>query len=273
MKVKKVINKNNIILNYTDGEYIYYNVVRGYSNDRIKVKALTFDKDCITNLNDISAGFIWETMADRIQSVPINQDIPLDSTFSMNIDNSKNDKSYFITTKDITGKNDKFINLKNIEIGSIRGETKLNIKNISIIENYGDVDQKFGIGCFQYYPENNGKSCKLILEPNLGSMKPEVWYKKTIDAIINDLENILETYVINNISSDSKLFICKNKPPYLGKAVSMSIYKLYPDIDNVSDDQTHQTIWDFNIRIKDLEAERKFKDGIKNLINIYKNVY
>ena len=273
MKVKKVINKNNIHLQFSEGEYIFYNVIRGYSNDNIEVKRLTFEKKDIINLNDICDKFIWETVIDRLQSVPINQDIPENSTFSIKIDNSKNDLSYFITTNDITGPNDKYIPHKNIKFGYLKGECKLDIKNIKVVKSYGYLDQKYTIGSFEYHPKENGKKCEIILRPNPETMKPEKWYKLTIDAIINDLEDILKTYVVNDISSDVKLFICKDKPPYLGKAVSLSIYNLYPDIDNVSDEQTHQTIWDFNVRIKDLDPENKFKEGVKNLIKMYKGCY
>ena len=272
MQVEKKVNGDEIKLVISKTNYIYSNLIRAYANDKIKIKVLTFEKDDIVDIEKYGVKIIWESLIDRLEMVPINQDIPEDSTFTIKIDNRDNKKSVPIYLSDIKGPNDKYLFAKTIEIGHVREGCLLHIKNIKVKSGYGFESQKYTLGAFTWNPNEDGSTVTMTLEVNGDMMKPTKWYDLTLQAIVNDLKELKNIYTEKKIGTNVSIFMCPDYSPQIGKAISYSIYELYPDIENVSDQQTHQSVWDTNIRIKCDDPNKKFNEGIDHLIKIYEKL-
>lgn len=123
------------------------NYIRVVSTNELLVKKLDIDElDVEWNYEYI----IPDQIRDRINLIPIHQDVPDDATFKIEFVNNSNNN--YVKSSAMEGEHSKYIH-KGVRIARLPKSEYLNIKNIKIVKGYGYEDASNSLTSnFTYYP-------------------------------------------------------------------------------------------------------------------------
>jgi DNA-directed RNA polymerase subunit L len=223
------------------------------------------------------------------------QDINENNIFNIHIENNTNDiiKVY---SRNIINKNksDKILYFNpNILICTLRPNTYLYIKNITINKNYGYIDNIYSLGSFSYKVINNDLSIpslnnnlkdfniELITNNNIELDKLIIELYDNLYFRVKKIQNQINNYDINSKSTDinkltSELFIINNNNIYeihifneyhtLGNLITKYVFNLDNNIPLINYKLEHPLRHKIVINIKHSEYKKIISDSIDNII-------
>ncbi len=235
------------------------------------------------SMSDIHTTDPWivnDIIKNRIEMIPISQDIPIGTTYSLKFEN-KTDNYVNVMSSEIKyrGSSVKDI-IQSIPICSINSMYSISINNIIVSESYGYINGRVSVGRVSYeildYDMVNISSAvsnptifKLILEVP-GNINPKEIILKAIDSICNRLDNI--DFSLSKIEYGIYKLLIPNESHTIGRLLETYIFNLYPTIDYVAMRESHPSKRECTIDIKHNEAEKLIKKAIEIIKKEYINI-
>lgn len=143
------MNKESVSFNILNSNEAFANALRRVFVNELPVKCLSIDTHNIISSDKF---ILTDNIIERIKLISLQQDIDMNTTFSLNITNDTND-TINIYSRDINNKNKndktKYFN-QNIQICSLKPNRYLNINNIKPNINYGYNNAIYSMGSFKY---------------------------------------------------------------------------------------------------------------------------
>jgi len=143
------MKKESVSFNILNSNEAFANALRRVFINELPVKCLNVEMhNIVTNDKFI----LVDNIIERIKLISIYQDIDMNTTFSLDINNNTND-TINIYTKDLINKNKndktKYFNI-NMQLCSLKPNRYLNINNIKPDINYGYNNAIYSMGSFKY---------------------------------------------------------------------------------------------------------------------------
>ena len=286
------LNKESIQFELLNSNEAFANAIRRVYNDELLVKILDVN---IYDLKTDDKYILPDNIIERLNLIPIKQDIHKDTLFQINVVNNTND-IIKIYTKDIINKNKQDKNVyfnNNILICSLKPNHYLYINNIKINANYGYIDNKYSLGSYNYeiintdfnIPSlnNNIKDFRIELITN-GNINLKNLIKLIYDTLYIRLKYIQESinnYNINLNSTDinkliNDIFIIENNDIYeihinneyhtIGNLITKYVFNLDSNIELINYKLEHPLRHKIIINIKHNEYKKILNDAINNII-------
>lgn len=286
------LNKESIQFDLLNSNEAFANAIRRVYNDELLVKILDVN---IYDLKTDDKYILPDNIIERLNLIPIKQDIHKDTLFQINVVNNTND-IIKIYTKDIINKNKQDKNVyfnNNILICSLKPNHYLYINNIKINANYGYIDNKYSLGSYNYeiintdfnIPSlnNNIKDFRIELITN-GNINLKNLINLIYDTLYIRLKYIQESinnYNINLNSTDinkliNDIFIIENNDIYeihinneyhtIGNLITKYVFNLDSNIELINYKLEHPLRHKIIINIKHNEYKKILNDAINNII-------
>lgn len=286
------LNKESIQFDLLNSNEAFANAIRRVYNDELLIKLLDVN---IYDLKTDDKYILPDNIIERLNLIPIKQDIHKDTLFQINVVNNTND-IIKIYTKDIINKNKQDKNVyfnNNILICSLKPNHYLYINNIKINANYGYIDNKYSLGSYNYeiintdfnIPSlnNNIKDFRIELITN-GNINLKNLINLIYDTLYIRLKYIQESinnYNINLNSTDinkliNDIFIIENNDIYeihinneyhtIGNLITKYVFNLDSNIELINYKLEHPLRHKIIINIKHNEYKKILNDAINNII-------
>lgn len=254
----------------------------------LTVKALNFDMKA-GNYETSDKFNAFPYVNHRIRMIPVNQNIPLDAKFSLNIANDTS-KLMFVKTSHL--KSDIKSNYKlfdeTITICTLQPGKYIRIKNIFVEEDTGKTDGGFCVACNavslaqdvvplnMYTGEGVSSSVASPREFKIafntcGTMTPEKIVKAACEEIVRRLRNV-EKKIFQKSSVDNvSILKLDDEDATIGEILQRQICEIYPDIEFCSyhSDDIGKFV---KLKLVSSEPELVIKTAIKETISILNKV-
>lgn len=288
-----VLNKKGLKFQLLNSNEAFANAIRRIFNDELLIKCLTTN---IFNIKTNDKYILHDTIIERINSIPINQNIAEDLKFNLNIENNTNEiiKVY---SKDIINKNNNDKNIyfnPNILVCTLKPNRFLVINNIIINKEYGYNNHIYCLGSFKYEIINtdfselslfiNSKDFEIELITNanisisdlINLIYDNIYFRlKNIQQSINDYDLNTVSTDINKINHD--IFIINNNNIYeiyinneyhtIANLLTYYIYQLDNNIELINYKLEHPLRHKIIINLKHPQYKKLCNDAINNIIN------
>lgn len=295
------LNKKSISFELINSNEAFANGIRRTFNDELLVKSLDVN---IYDLKTDDKYILPDNIIERINLIPVLQNISDDTIFNINVINNTND-IINIYSKDIINKNknDKTIYFNsNILLCSLKPNRYLYINNINIKKEYGFNDHKFSMGSYNYEIINTDFNIN-SLNNNITDFKIELITNNNIeiknliiliyDTLYFRLKNIqlsINNYDINTNSTDinklvNDIFIIPNQNIFeihinneyhtIGNLITKYVFNLDKNIELINYKLEHPLRHKIIINIKHNQYKKIINDAIENIIkdlDIFKNL-
>ena len=295
------LNKKSITFDLINSNEAFANGIRRIFNDELLVKSLDIN---IYDLKTDDKYILPDNIIERINLIPILQNINDDLAFSINIVNNTNDiiniYSKDIINKDKNDKKNYFNN--NILICSLKPNRYLYINNIKINKEYGYNDHKYSIGSYNYEIintdfninslNNNIKDFRieLITNNNIELKNLIILIYDTLYFRLKNIQSSINNYDINTNSTDinkliNDIFIIPNQNIYeihinneyhtIGNLITKYVFNLDNNIELINYKLEHPLRHKIIINIKHNQYKKIIHDSIENIIkdlDIFKNL-
>jgi DNA-directed RNA polymerase subunit L len=295
------LNKKSISFELINSNEAFANGIRRTFNDELLVKSLDVN---IYDLKTDDKYILPDNIIERINLIPVLQNISDDIIFNINVINNTND-IINIYSKDIINKNknDKTIYFNsNILLCSLKPNRYLYINNINIKKEYGFNDHKFSMGSYNYEIINTDFNIN-SLNNNITDFKIELITNNNIeiknliiliyDTLYFRLKNIqlsINNYDINTNSTDinklvNDIFIIPNQNIFeihinneyhtIGNLITKYVFNLDKNIELINYKLEHPLRHKIIINIKHNQYKKIINDAIENIIkdlDIFKNL-
>jgi DNA-directed RNA polymerase subunit L len=295
------LNKKSISFELINSNEAFANGIRRTFNDELLVKSLDVN---IYDLKTDDKYILPDNIIERINLIPVLQNISDDIIFNINVINNTND-IINIYSKDIINKNknDKTIYFNsNILLCSLKPNRYLYINNINIKKEYGFNDHKFSMGSYNYEIINTDFNIN-SLNNNITDFKIELITNNNIeiknliiliyDTLYFRLKNIqlsINNYDINTNSTDinklvNDIFIIPNQNIFeihinneyhtIGNLITKYVFNLDKNIELINYKLEHPLRHKIIINIKHNQYKKINNDAIENIIkylDIFKNL-
>lgn len=295
------LNKESIEFELLNSNEAFANAIRRVYNDELLIKLLDVN---IYDLKTDDKYILPDNIIERLNLIPIKQDINKDVIFQINIVNNTND-IIKIYSKDIINKNKQDKNVyfnNNILICTLKPNHYLYINNIKINSNYGYIDNKYSLGSYNYEIintdfnihslNNNIKDFRIELITN-GNIHIKSLINLIYDTLYVRLKYIQESinnYNINLNSTDinkliNDIFIIENNDIYeihinneyhtIGNLITKYVYNLDSNIELINYKLEHPLRHKIIINIKHNEYKKILNDAINKIIEdliLFKNL-
>ena len=198
------------------------NAFRRTAIEEVDMKALTFDPTTI----DTNADYIlYDEFLDRIQIIPIKQDIPDDLVMSINVFNASNDNGIMTIYSDSITGGERYIPGR-FRIAELRPGNRLKVPKITIMRGFGRKNACFSltsdytyrnldymdVHVINYKGNRIDKRVKTNEVAKLAGVKPaEAWGKKILVFPNAHYEGIISDHVKEKIALAKYDIILKNK--------------------------------------------------------------
>ena len=286
------LNKKSISFELINSNEAFANGIRRTFNDELLVKSLDVN---IYDLKTDDKYILPDNIIERINLIPVLQNISDDTIFNINVINNTND-IINIYSKDIINKNknDKTIYFNsNILLCSLKPNRYLYINNINIKKEYGFNDHKFSMGSYNYEIINTDFNIN-SLNNNITDFKIELITNNNIeiknliiliyDTLYFRLKNIqlsINNYDINTNSTDinklvNDIFIIPNQNIFeihinneyhtIGNLITKYVFNLDSNIELINYKLEHPLRHKIIINIKHNEYKKILNDAINNII-------
>lgn len=309
-KFEKILNENkelfpqlfkkSISFDLINSNEAFANGIRRVFNDELLVKCLDVN---IYDLKTDDKYILPDNIIERINLIPILQNINENVSFQIQVTNNTND-IIKIYTKDIINKNKNdntiYFN-KNILLCTLKPNKYLYINNIKINSEFGYNDHKYTIGSFNYEVINTdfSISClnntitdfrlKLITNNNIELDNLIKLIYDTLYFRLKKIQSAINNYDINTNSTDinkliNDIFIIQNQDIHeihinneyhtIGNLIKKYVFLLDNNIDIINYKLEHPLKHKIIINIKHPEYKKIINDSINNIINdldIFKN--
>lgn len=295
------LNKKSISFELINSNEAFANGIRRTFNDELLVKSLDVN---IYDLKTDDKYILPDNIIERINLIPVLQNISDDTIFNINVINNTND-IINIYSKDIINKNknDKTIYFNsNILLCSLKPNRYLYINNINIKKEYGFNDHKFSMGSYNYEIintdfninslNNNIKDFKieLITNNNIELKNLIILIYDTLYFRLKNIQSSINNYDINTNSTDinklvNDIFIIPNQNIFeihinneyhtIGNLITKYVFNLDKNIELINYKLEHPLRHKIIINIKHNQYKKIINDAIENIIkdlDIFKNL-
>ena len=295
------LNKKSISFELINSNEAFANGIRRIFNDELLVKSLDVN---IYDLKTDDKYILPDNIIERLNLIPVLQNINDNVVFSINIINNTND-IINIYSKDIINKNKNDKNIyfnSNILLCSLKPNKYFYINNINIKKEYGYNDHKFAIGSYNYEVintdfnisslNNNIKDFRieLITNNNIELKNLIILIYDTIYFRLKNIQSSINNYDINTNSTDinkliNDIFIIPNQNIFeihinneyhtIGNLITKYVFNLDNNIELINYKLEHPLRHKIIINIKHNQYKKIINDAIENIIkdlDIFKNL-
>lgn len=260
-----------------DSNCSFANALRRTIKNEIPVRYLT------VSISDIFTTDPWidnQIIRNRIEMIPIPQDTPIGSTFSIRFENTS-DEYVDVLSSEIKqrGASPKGM-LQDIPICSINASYSFVVENITVSETYGYINSRAAIGRVGYEILNhdmvnlsaaNSDPTHFRLELEVpGNIDPKEMVRKAIDNICDRLDSI--DYSLSKIEYDIYKLSIPNESHTIGNLLAWSIFELYPTIDYSMMREPHPSKRECVLDVKHPQAEKLCKQAVELLKKEYQSL-
>lgn len=253
-----------------NSNYAIANGIRRSITNEIPVRYLTVS---MTDIFSTDPYIVGDIIKSRIEMIPIDQDIPLGTTYSIRFEN-KEDSYIDVLSSEIKQRKSTASGIsQSIPICSINANHSFVVENIVVAESYGYTNGRASIGKVSYEVLNHDMqnvssansdptNFKLVLEVP-GNINPKKIILLAIDSIIERLNNI--DYSLSKVEYDIYKLLILNETHTIGNLLVRYIYGIDPNIDYVAMRTTHPSKRECVIDIKHPQAEKLCKLAVVNI--------
>jgi DNA-directed RNA polymerase subunit L len=292
--------KKSISFDLINSNEAFANSIRRVFNDELLVKCLDVN---VYDLKTDDKYILPDNIIERINLIPVLQNINNDTTFQIQITNNTND-IIKIYTNDIINKNKNDKNIyfnKNILICTLKPNKYFYINNIKIKSEYGYNDSKYSIGSYNYeiintdfnIPSLNNTitdfRIELINNNNIELNELILSIYNTLYFRLKNIQLNINNYDINSNSTDinkliNDIFVISNQDIYeihinneyhtMGNLISKYVYLLDNNIELINYRLEHPLRHKIIINIKHPQYKKIINDAIDNIIkdlDLFKN--
>lgn len=296
-----IFNKESIEFDLINSNEAFANGIRRIFNDELLVNVLDVN---IYDLKTDDKYILPDNIIERLNLIPVKQDIPKDTLFNINVINNTSDIMK-IYTKDMVNKKKEDKNVyfnTNILICTLKPNHYLYINNIKINSNYGYIDNKYSMGSYNYeiintdfnIPSLNNNitdfRIELITNGNIKLDRLIVLIYDCLHIRLKYIQDSINNYNINLNSTDinkliNDIFIIENNNIYeihinneyhtIGNLITKYVFNLDPNIELINYKLEHPLRHKIIINIKHNEYKKIINDSIEKIIkdlNLFKNV-
>jgi DNA-directed RNA polymerase subunit L len=270
--LSKLIPKGNnvIVVDFKNSNNTIVNSIRRTLISEIKMKYLSVS---LTDIKSTDPYIIGEVIRNRIEMIPIPQDIDMDDMFSIKVENTT-DNYINVLSDDIRFKGisepKNFINC--IPICSINEQCSISVNDITVNEEYGYINSRVPSGRVAYevinhdmtVPFLNSNPTEFRIEyETSNNINTKMMFRKAIDSIIERLDSIDFGLAVTEF--DVYKLRIPNESYTIGHLLSKYVYFAEPTIDHVSSRIPHPSKRECVVDIKHPQAEKLVKVAIDNI--------
>jgi DNA-directed RNA polymerase subunit L len=274
--IPSVVNKK-IIFEIHSSNCAFANGLRRSIMNEIPIRHLTVSMDDIYTTDP---WIVANIIRGRIEMIPIPQDIPIGTTYSLKFEN-KNNTYVDVMSSEIKYRGSPISDwIGSIPICSINESYSITIDNITVSESYGYTNGRVSIGRTSYEildidmekissANADPKKFKLTLEVP-GIINPKKVITKAIDSICDRLDNI--DFSLAKTEYNIYKLLIHNESHTIGRLLETYIFNLVPTIDYVAMRESHPSKRECTIDIRHPEAEQICKQAIVNIKKEYNSI-
>lgn len=253
------------------------NGLRRTMSNEIPVRHLTVS---MTDIFTTDSWIVGDIIRGRIEMIPISQDIPLGTTYTVRFENIS-DTYVDVMTSEIKqrGVAAKGI-IQSLPICSINSQHSITIDNITVAESYGYTNGRVSIGRVAYEILNhdmknnsagNSDPSHFRLELEVpGNIDPKDIINKSIDSICERLDAI--DYTLNKTEYNVYKLLIPNESHTIGNLLATYIFKINPNIEFVAMRESHPSKRECTIDIKHPQAEMLCKKAVAIIKKEYQSL-
>jgi DNA-directed RNA polymerase subunit L len=250
--------------------YAIANGLRRTITNEIPVKYLTVS---MTDIFSTDPYVVGDIIRSRIEMIPISQNIPLGTTYSIRFEN-KSDTYVDVLSSEIKQRKSNSSGLiQSIPICSINANHSFVVENIVVAEAYGYSNGRASIGKISYEILNhdmknissaNSDPSHFRIELEVpGNINPKKIVLLAIDTLIDRLNTI--NYALAKLEYGVYKLLILNETHTIGNLLVRYIYNIDPNIEYVAMRLTHPSKRECVIDIRHAQAEKLCKRAVENI--------
>lgn len=256
----------------TNSNYAIANGLRRTAKVETLMRYLTVS---LTDIFTTDSNVEGEVIRKRIEMIPIPQDTPVGSSYSIRFEN-KSDTFVNVFSSEIKQRGGATPSgfIQSVPIVSINSFQSFVVENITVAEAYGYANGRVTAARIAYDILEHDMDTESSINSNpdhfymqvetAGNIDPKMIMREAIDSIIERLQSI--DYSLSNIEYDVYKLLIPNESHTIGNLLAWYVFQIDPTMDYVAPRITHPSKREVVMDIRHPQGELMCKKATENII-------